>query len=77
MVDNSTWAGMTALNLTVHVYCSNCDRHVEIDLTKLPPNGKAIGAVFRCGECDRPGAMTVSHKSANRSYPGSRTNPVR
>ncbi|NSZ87591.1 hypothetical protein G6L97_26730 (plasmid) [Agrobacterium tumefaciens] len=72
MVDNSTWAGMIAMTLQMHIYCSHCDRHVEVDMSKFPPEGKAIGATFRCRDCGRPGATTVSHRSANRSYPGAK-----
>jgi hypothetical protein len=72
MPDNSTWAGMIALNLTLHVYCASCDRNVEIDTTKMPPDGKAIGQTFRCRKCGRPGSNIVSHRSANRSYPGAK-----
>jgi hypothetical protein len=70
--DNSTWAGMIALNLSYHVYCSHCDRHAEIDLSSLPPAEKAIGRTFRCSVCKRPGSTVVSHRSANHSYPGAK-----
>ena len=72
MVSNSTWSGMLALNLHYSVHCEPCDRIVDIDMTKLPPNGKAIGATFRCSQCGRPGRSIVSHKSANHQYPGAK-----
>ncbi|WP_312405196.1 hypothetical protein [Rhizobium sp.] len=72
MTTNATWGGTVALNLTLHVYCPRCNRSVEIDMTKMPPEGKAIGQTFRCMECGRPGQNIVSHKSANHSYPGSK-----
>ncbi|KAA0680254.1 hypothetical protein DTW90_37365 [Neorhizobium sp. P12A] len=47
MVDNSTWAGMKAMNLRYVVACTRCDRMVEIDLDKMPPEGNAINQRFR------------------------------
>ncbi len=72
MVDNSTWAGMIAMNLQVHVSCDRCERLIEIDMGTLPPNGKAIGAKFRCSQCGKPAGMIVSHKSAARAVPNQR-----
>jgi len=72
MPDNSTWAGMIALNLTVHVYCSHCERDAKIDLAMMPADEKAIGRTFRCVSCDRPASPIVSHQSANYSYPGAK-----
>lgn len=68
MPDNSTWAGVIALNLSYHAYCDHCDRHAEIDMTKMPPEGNAIGRSFRCTTCNRLGSVVVSHRSTNRSY---------
>lgn len=70
---NSTWGGMVAMNLLYHVHCDPCGRVVEVDMTKLPPDGNAIGATFRCSECGRPGSSIISHKSAMRSVPGRRS----
>lgn len=72
MVDNSTWAGMKAMNLRYVVSCSHCDRMVEIDLDKMPPDGSAIGQRFRCSQCGQYGESIVSHRSADKAYPGSR-----
>ncbi len=72
MVDNSTWAGMLAMNLHYAIHCEPCDRIVDLDMTKLPPDGKAIGVTFRCSQCGKPGRSIVSHKSANHQYPGAK-----
>lgn len=57
---NSTWAGMIALRMRVTVYCTPCNRSVELDLTKFPPEGKAIGVKFRCSQCGGLGHSIVS-----------------
>lgn len=72
MPDNSTWAGMIALDNQYHVYCARCERVVEIDMTKMPPDGKAIGASFRCSQCGRRGSTIISKRLANFAYPGSK-----
>lgn len=72
MPDNSTWAGMIAMNLSLHIYCARCNRNVEIDMTTMPPEGKATGQTFRCRQCGRLGQNIVSHRSANHSYPGAK-----
>jgi uncharacterized Zn finger protein len=64
---------MIAMNLQYFVYCDLCGRNEEIDLTKLPPLGKAIGVSFRCSQCGRQGTTTVNHRSAGRVYPGAKT----
>lgn len=57
---NNTWAGMIALNLRVTVYCDPCNRSIELDLEKMPPDGNAIGVKFRCNKCGRFGRSIVS-----------------
>ncbi len=75
-MDNGTWAGMIAMRLRYHVHCDPCERVVEIDMTKLPPDGEAIGRTFRCSQCGRPGHSVVSAKSAERCTPRGRPNPA-
>lgn len=75
MTSNATWAGMIAMDLQYFVYCDPCKRHVEIDMTKLPPDGKAIGVTFKCSQCGRPGTSSVNARSVSRSVPGRRPPP--
>lgn len=72
MVSNETWAGVVALNLRYTVHCEPCERMVDIDAEKMPPDGPALNVTFRCSQCGRPGRTTVSHKSAEHAYPGSK-----
>lgn len=72
---NATWAGMIAMGLRLFVHCTPCDKSVEIDMTRLPPEGKAIGARFRCKDCNRLGTNAVIHKSAYRAVPYQRSCP--
>ncbi len=72
MPDNSTWAGMIALNLACHVYCSHCKREIEIDMKSMPPEQTAIGRTFRCSICGRVASPIISHRSANHTYPGAK-----
>jgi hypothetical protein len=72
MVDNSTWAGMKAMDLRMDIFCSHCERMVEIDIDKMPPEGKALGRRWPCSKCGRDGQVTISHRSATRSVPGLR-----
>ena len=60
---NETWAGMIALDMRVTVHCAPCERSVEVDLTKLPPDGNAIGVKFRCSTCGEYGRATMSPAS--------------
>lgn len=60
---NRTWAGMIALEMRLTVYCSRCERSVEIDMSRLPPDENAIGRTFRCSNCGEKGHCTVSPKS--------------
>ncbi|MDQ0323987.1 hypothetical protein QO002_006194 [Pararhizobium capsulatum DSM 1112] len=66
MVSNGTWAGMIAMNLQVHVSCGPCNLMVEVDMNKQPPDGKAIGVAFRCGECGRLGGTIISGPAPRR-----------
>lgn len=75
-MDNSTWGGMIAMNLRYHVHCEACDRFVEIDMTRLPPEGGAIGRTFRCSQCGRPGRSVVSSASADKTVPRPRPLPT-
>ncbi|GEM_PF-5208483 len=63
MGDDYTWSKLIAMNLEMHVLCDPCERDVEIELAKMPPGGKVIGAHFRCIRCGRLGSVTISHKS--------------
>lgn len=74
MSSNETWAGMIALNLTYTVFCEPCERSIEIDLEAMPPDGKVIGAKFRCGHCNRVGRSIVGHRGALRAAPSCRPN---
>jgi hypothetical protein len=69
---NATWAGMISMGLQYFVYCEPCEKHVEIDMTKLPPDGNAIGRTFRCRICGRPGTSSVNARSVLRTVPGQR-----
>lgn len=73
MVNNSTWAGAIAMQLRYTVHCIPCDRIVDVDMEKMPPDGPAVGVTFKCSKCGRPGSVTVSHRSADRAYPGSKS----
>jgi hypothetical protein len=73
MVDDSTWAGMKAMQLRDVVSCSPSNRMVELDLEELPPDDNAIGQRFRCSQCGRYAESIVNHRSADKAYPGSRT----
>ena len=72
MASNETWAGMIAMKLRYTVHCEPCDRFVDIDMTKLPPDENALGRTFRCSQCGRPGTTIVSPLGALRSVPRSR-----
>lgn len=72
MQSSETWAGMLALNLTLHVHCASCERCAEVDIANLPADGKLADAKFRCSQCGRTGSHIVSHRSANYSYPGAK-----
>lgn len=72
MKSNETWAGMIALDLIYTVHCDPCERVVEIDLAKMPPEGNAIGLTFRCSQCGKPGQSIVSHRGALRAVPNQR-----
>jgi hypothetical protein len=72
MTSNETWAGMIAMNLRYTVHCEPCERFVDIDLAKMPPDGKAIGRTFRCSQCGKPGRSIVSPLGALRSVPRNR-----
>lgn len=74
-MDNRTWAGMIAMNLRYHVHCERCERFVELDMTKLPPDGNAIGRTFRCSTCGGPGQSIVSSSSAYKAVPVHRPLP--
>lgn len=74
-MDNSTWGGMIAMGLRYHVHCEACDRFVELDMTKLPPDGPAINRTFRCSQCGQPGRSIVSARSADRAVPRARPLP--
>lgn len=66
---NNTWAGMIALNMTVTVYCSPCNRSAKINMTKLPPDGTAIGVRFRCSICGKRGHSIISPPTSELSLP--------
>lgn len=72
MVSNETWGGAIAMQLRYTVHCNPCKRIVEVDLAKMPPDDSAIGVKFRCTQCGRLGTVTVSHRSADRTYPGAK-----
>lgn len=46
MADNYTWSKMIAMDLEMHVLCDACQRDIEIDIAKMPPDGKVIGSRF-------------------------------
>lgn len=51
---------MIALGLKVTLHCANCNRWVDLDMTKLPPEGKTIGRTFRCSQCGGVASSIVS-----------------
>jgi hypothetical protein len=55
----ATWAEYHAEGYRIHVHCDPCDRHVILDLAKMPPNGNVIGAKLRCSQCGGRGQMIV------------------
>lgn len=59
-LSNATWAGMIALGLKVTLHCAECRRWVDLDMTRLPPEGKAIGRTFRCSQCGGVASSIVS-----------------
>lgn len=63
----ATWGGMVAFDQRLTVYCTPCGRSVEIDMTKLPPDGNAIGRTFRCSQCGEKGRCIVSPKSNDQN----------
>lgn len=60
------------MNLQFFVNCEPCEMLEEIDMTTLPPDGKAIGVKFRCNKCGRVAGNIVSHRSARRAVPNQR-----
>ncbi len=69
MRSNATWSGMIDLELRLRVYCTPCDRVVDIDMTKFPPDGNAIGVRFRCEKCGRIGQNSVTPIAAESCKP--------
>lgn len=69
MTSNETWGGMIAMNLRYFIFCGPCQRDVELDMTKLPPEGPALNRRFRCSQCGRYGQSIVSPASAMRCVP--------
>ena len=63
---------MIALNLRYTIYCEPCERAVDLDMTRFPPDGIAIGRTFKCSQCGRKGSSIITHRSADHSYPGSK-----
>ncbi|QXZ79681.1 hypothetical protein [Rhizobium sp. L51/94] len=72
MASSATWAGFKAMNLRYVVSCSPCDRMIEIDPDTMPPDGSTIDQRFRCSRCGAIGGVIISHRSADKAYPGSR-----
>ncbi len=70
-LNNSTWAGMIAMNLRVDLYCDACGMSEELDLSTMPAEGRAIPIRFKCA-CGRQAGVTVSPRSVARAVPNQR-----
>lgn len=73
-LNSGTWGGMIAMGLRVDLYCDPCGRHVELDLSTLPPEGSSIGKTFVCA-CGRRVRPIVSPRSVEKAVPVNRTLP--
>jgi len=55
-----TFGILLEFDYTITAYCHPCNRRVEIDLSKLPPNGKSVNRRWRCIECGQLGRVIMS-----------------
>jgi len=54
---------------SITAYCTQCERRVDVDLSKMNPNESYVNRRFVCNRCGRRGDSKLSPPYTNMSRP--------